>query len=188
MTLDTAKEFTANSGGQTRNCTFHNAANAVAIAVSLRNSFLHCHCTVFIQNRKKRIEMIQLRGNGIKFIITHSANQRDMRPDTDTPCFQPLLTKSAGDAHGGGHAAGEGAAAGHIEVQPIFHPGREIGVTGPGDIFEVVVIFGADILIVDYGTDGLSCGNAICDAAFKYRYVRFFPLGRPWVLPRCPAV
>ena len=123
-----------------------------------------------------------------KRIIFPSAagNAENPGANLNAPLLQPLLAQTTGDAQGSGEPPGKMPAASCILKTSIFYLGRIVGVPGARTVFQIGVVSGTGIFVVDYCGNGSAAGEAIQDTGQKFRLVFFLPGSGPGILPRCP--
>ena len=121
-------------------------------------------------------------------VVSHSRNGGDSGRNTDAPFRQPLFAQAAGNAQWGCQPPGEMTAACRILKAAIFDLRGVVGVSRTGAVFQVGVVAGTGIGVVDDGGNRRAAGKAIQDACQKLRPVSFLPGGGPVILSRCAAV
>ena len=159
MAFHTSKHGSTQAKGNAGDGAADAAANAVAMLLRLQDLLLH----------------------GIIKIIagtpSYAADLQDLRLHEDALCLQPLLAKPTGNAQGRCQAAGEGATAGHIKIQAVFHPGGKIRMSGPGNGLQGIVIGSFHIFIVEDGFYGLTGGVCILQTMQEMGNVPFLAGG-----------
>lgn len=94
----------------------------------------------------------------------------------DALFFEDVCGDGSGGDAGGGFSCG-GASAASVVSESIFFVEGEVGVSGSEEVFDVVVVFGALVLVLDEEGDGVAGGFAFEYAGEDLNGVFFFALG-----------
>ena len=188
LAFHTAEHGLADAGGETHDGAFDDAANTVTGGFCPGDPVPHGFSCFRIQYRKVWGYGFDFGIHGIKVRVAAFADGQNVGADADAHLLQPLLAQAARNAQGSSQPAGEMSAAGSILEAAVLDLGGVVRVTGPGTVFQILIISGAGIRIVDHGGNGCAAGVTVQDATQKFRFIFLFPGAGPVVLTRGPAV